>query len=165
MAAISMSELNIGLINELRNVAAKSSVKVDMVKFFAETSYAHDTVEQLMTSESSSLSDLARRAYASFFKTAADFASSARASNAPQMEAPRKAPMTQAERFSAIKDMMTHLAVDASRVTSLLFILKLEKCDSIDDLRDMYPALKKLLFKKRGEEAVPVLKQVAALLK
>jgi hypothetical protein len=168
MTALPMNELTIRLANDLRNLAEQSSAKFDVLKFFANADYARETIERLMTSELSALASLARNAHAALFTVAAEAeteAPAARPAAAPARIARAQTALTPVQRFSAIKDLMTALSVDASGMASFLFILKLEKCSSIGELKNLLPALQKLLIKKRGESAAPVLRQLELLLR
>jgi hypothetical protein len=159
MTALVMNESNIALINNLRNVAAKTSTKIDIMKFFSDDDYARSTIKQLTHSEFLPLSEMARNVYEILFGPN-------RRTAVASLSDRREKTLTSIERFAAIKDLMTNLAVDASGFNSFLFILKLEKCDSIDELKALLPKLRKFLLSKRGEPlAAPVIKQMEILLR
>lgn len=90
----------------------------------------------------------------------------------PQVPAPAPAPagaapqepgagLSEGERFLAAQKFMNDSAVDALGLMSFMFTLKLEKCFTLTDLRNLLPDYARAIAKKSGETAAQVLVQRA----
>lgn len=81
----------------------------------------------------------------------------------PTPAAAAEADPAQAEtrRFLAAQKFMNDSAVDALGLMSFWFTLKLEKCFTVTDLRNLLPDYAKAIAKKSGETAAQVLVQRA----
>lgn len=150
-----LSERNIVLVNSLRNAALKSSSDFNAVKFFADLSYAKECLVRFERSEVPELAALAVRAKESLFRVAPHPAvlPVAPLGVAPlpaALPANEPAAMAVGERFTATKELMNGLVVDAVGLRSFFFVLKLERCASTEDLKDLLPAFHKLLAKGMG---------------
>lgn len=70
-------------------------------------------------------------------------------------------PLSEGERFRAAQKFMNDSAVDALGLMSFMFTLKLEKCFTVTDLRNLLPDYARAIAKKSGETAAQVLVQRA----
>ena len=151
-----LSERNIVLVNSLRNAALKSSSDFNAVKFFADFKYAKECLLRFERSEVPELAALAVRAKESLFRPAPPARPAASVEIAPMpaaQPANEPAAMTAGERFTATKELMNGLVVDAVGLRSFFFVLKLERCDNAADLKHLLPAFHKLLAKGMGAYA------------
>lgn len=80
---------------------------------------------------------------------------------ADDVAAPPGAGLSEGERFLAAQKFMNDSAVDALGLMSFMFTLKLEKCFTVTDLRNLLPDYARAIAKKSGETAAQVLVQRA----
>lgn len=69
--------------------------------------------------------------------------------------------LSDGERFLAVQKFMNDSAVDALGLMSFMFTLKLEKCFTLTDLRNLLPDYARAIARKSGETAAQVLVQRA----
>lgn len=71
------------------------------------------------------------------------------------------APASEGERFRSAQQFLNDSAVDTLGLMSFMFTLKLEKCFTVTDLRNLLPDYARAIARKSGESAAQVLVQRA----
>jgi len=151
-----LNDANLVLVSRLRHAALKSSADFSIASFFDDPVYADACLIAFDGCETPELSSLATQVLDARCEVWNEDASSeATASPATHAE-PRP---SSAQRFTAAKELMNGLAVEAVGVRSFFFVLKLETCSTCAELSELLDAFQKLLAKGRGEVAASVMVQ------
>ena len=145
--SLALNDYNLVLVNSLRNVALKSSADFNAVKFFADLNYAKTCLVTFAKSGIPELAELAARATEALFNPSKPLGS---LPNAMDVEAPSPQALGSGRRFTAAKELMNSLVVDAVGLRSVLFVLKLERCMTSTNLIDLMDPFRKLLTKRVG---------------
>ena len=145
--SLALNDYNLVLVNSLRNVALKSSADFNAVKFFADFNYAKACLATFAKSGIPELAALAARANEALFSPSKNHEplleiADAKASPLPVLRS--------GQRFTAAKELMNSLVVDAVGLRSVLFMLKLERCMTSTNLIDLMDPFRKLLTKRVG---------------
>lgn len=153
---LALSDQNISLVNALRNVAQRASFDFNVVKFFADDTYAKASLVRFQNSGHSELAALADQAGDSLLPAIeptpiAEVLPSVAATR--KVAPPKPAQLTSTTRYAAAKELMNGLVVDAVGLRSLLFVLSLEKTSSVADLAALLPRFEKLVGKSVGPVA------------
>jgi hypothetical protein len=153
---LALSDHNISLVNALRNVARRASFDFNVVKFFADDTYAKASLVRFQNSGHSELAALADQAGDSLLpavEPAPIAGNLASTMAARQVLPPKPAQRASSMRYAAAKELMNGLVVDAVGLRSLLFVLSLEKTSSLADLAALLPRFEKLVSKSVGPVA------------
>ena len=78
-------------------------------------------------------------------------------SEARRAEAPAAAPASEEDRFRTTRQFLNETVVNASGLRSFFFTLRLEKCNSLQDLRELLPDYSKLMLGSAGKLEADVL--------
>jgi hypothetical protein len=149
-----LSDHNISLVNTLRNVARRASFDFNVVKFFADDTYAQASLVRFKDSGHSELAALADQAGDSLLP-AIEQAPAAQAMPTVAVAARQPPPRPTAQaasttRYAAAKELMNGLVVDAVGLRSLLFVLSLENTSSVAELAALLPRFEKLVSQSVG---------------
>lgn len=139
-----LSDHNITVVNALRSAAQKASMDFNVVKFFADVGYAEASLIRFATSGHVDLAALAAKASDSLSRAALPPGA------APAPAAMQQAPASPAQRYTAAKELMNGLAVDAAGLRSVLFVLQLERSATLADLAALLPRFETLVSKRVG---------------
>ena len=143
---------NLVLANNLRGAAMRASNEFNIVRFFADTEYAKTSLAKFAGCDVPELSALASSAARILFP--GDISVPIK-TVAPAQAVPKTstsaADLSAGQRFTAAKELMNSLAVDAVGLRSFFFVLKLEKCGSGKELFGLMEGFQKLLGKGTGE--------------
>jgi hypothetical protein len=140
------------LANNLRGAAMRASNEFNIVHFFADLDYAKTCLAKFASSDVPELATLAAAAARTLFPgDASGPAKTAATAQSPAETDTGAAGLSAGQRFTAAKELMNGLAVDAVGLRSFFFVLKLEKCGSGKELFGLMDGFQKLLVKGIGE--------------
>jgi hypothetical protein len=153
---LELSDRNIAVVNSLRSAAQKASIDFNIVKFFADVDYAQSSLARFASSGNSALAALADKASDSLLRPALPMPRfDVTLPLGPPGTQPTRspAPASSALRYTAAKELMNGLAVDAAGLRSVLFVLQLERTTTLADLAALLPRFEKLVGKRVGPVA------------